>query len=299
MAVSGINGYLVLVQVDISNGLPYYEIVGLPDIIVKESKERVRVAIKNSGYDFFSKRIIINLAPANTKKNGSIFDLPIAIGILNALQIINTTKAKDYVIIGELSLDGKIRRVDGALAICIEMQKLGIKNIILPKGNEKEVCLIDGINIYAVSTLREVVDYLNNFKNIKKSSVMVYDNLIKENIYDIDFSDVCGQENVKRALEISAAGGHNCLITGSPGSGKTMLAQRVPTILPDLTFEEALEVTKIHSLYGQIDKTVGICTKRPYRAPHYSISERALIGGGDIPRARRNYSSKLWGAILR
>lgn len=282
MVMIGINGQLVSVQVDVSNGLPYFEIVGLPDTTIRESKERVRVAIKNSGYDFLSKRVIINLAPANIKKIGSIFDLPIAVGILSSIGIIDKREFNNFIIIGELSFDGKIKRVQEALAICIEIQKLGIKNIIVPAENVEEVKFLKEINIYIASTLEEVVNFFNGETVLKKVETEQYERLIKDEIDNIDFSDVYGQQTAKRALEISAAGGHNCLMTGSPGSGKTMLAQRIVTILPELSLAEALEVTKINSLYGENIKQ--IIYKKPFRAPHYTISENGLIGGGDIPK---------------
>jgi len=282
MAIVGINGQVISVQVDVSNGLPYFEIVGLPDTTVRESKERVRVAIRNSGYDFFSKRIIVNLAPANTRKIGSTFDLPIAIGILSAIGIIENKNFDEFIIIGELSLDGEIKRVKGALAVCIEMKKRGIKNIILPKENIEEVRLVEDINIYGVSTLKEIVDFFNGEECLQKVENISYTTLIENENFDMDFSEVCGQEKAKRALEIAAAGGHNCLMSGTPGSGKTMLAQRIVTILPNLALDEALEVTKINALYG--DDIAKLTLKRPFRAPHYTISESGLIGGGDIPK---------------
>ncbi len=282
MVIIGITGQLVSVQVDVSNGLPYFEIVGLPDTTVKESKERVRVAIKNSGYDIRSKRVIINLAPANIRKIGSIFDLPIAIGVLASLNIVNKEEVEKYVIIGELSLNGEIKRVPEAFAICIEMRKLGLKNIVMPFANGEEVKYLEGMNIYLVRNLREVVDFLNNQRVLEKLKIEKYDRCVEKEKDPLDFSDIYGQELAKRALEISAAGGHNCLMTGSPGSGKTMLAQRMTSILPNLSLEEALEVNKINSLYGENKSKMTL--EKPFRAPHYTISESGLIGGGAIPR---------------
>lgn len=282
MVIIGITGQLVSVQVDVSNGLPYFEIVGLPDTTVKEAKERVRVAIKNSDYDIRSKRIIINLAPANIKKIGSIFDLPIAIGVLASLDIINKDNLDKYIIIGELSLDGEIKRIPEAFAICIEMKKMGLKNIILPFSNGNDVKFLDNMNILLASNLKEVVNFFNNEGTLKKLEIEKYNPDVKNEEENIDFSDVYGQEIAKRALEISAAGGHNCLMIGTPGSGKTMLAQRIISILPNLSLEEALEVTKINSLYGENNSQLTL--KKPFRSPHYTISESGLIGGGAIPK---------------
>lgn len=284
MTLHGLEGFIVDVQVDVAGGLPCWEIVGLPDISIREAKERVRTAIKNSGYEFPSRRIVINLAPATIKKVGSAFDLPIAIAILLATENINEFDFENVAFVGELSLDGNVHSITGILPMCIEAKKLGIKEIVVPKENAKEASIVDGINVIPVSSLNQVVAYLN--KTIKINPEKFNSNeLIKSNqVYNLDFSEVKGQKNIKRAIEVAASGGHNCMLIGSPGSGKTMMARRIPTILPKLSFEEALEVTKIHSVAGNISENSPLIINRPFRFPHHTISKTSLVGGGAIPK---------------
>ena len=298
MALHGLTGYLVNVQIDVSAGLPHWEIVGLPDASVKESKERVRTAIKNSGIEFPSRKITVNLAPANTKKEGSFFDLPIAIGILIATENLQNLDIKNTVFMGELSLDGTLNKINGVLPMCIEALRLGIKRVILPVKNAKEASVVKGLEVIGVKNLSQAIRYLKNEEKILPQQTDIRELLKKDIKYDLDFSEVKGQENVKRALEIAAAGGHNCILIGSPGSGKTMLARRLPSILPDLSFEEALEVSKIHSIAGVLNENSLVFT-RPFRAPHHTISGVALVGGGKIPKPRRNKLSSFWCIIFR
>ena len=283
IALYGLNGYLVEVQVDISTGMPYWDVVGLPDISVKEAKERVKTAIKNSGYEFISRKIVVNLSPADLKKEGTHFDLPIAIGILHSLGKIVQIDS-NIAFIGELSLDGSINKINGVLPMCLEAKRLGINKIILPNENAKEGAIINGLEVLGAGNIKEVVDFLNGKVALQIEQNTSLDLFEKNVEYNIDFADVKGQENVKRALEISAAGGHNCIMIGPPGAGKTMLAQRLPTILPDLNFDEALEITKIYSVAGVLPKESPIITTRQFRAPHHTITQASLIGGGRFPK---------------
>lgn len=282
-SVIGIDSYIVEVEVDISRGLPSFSTVGLAEGAVRESKDRVKAAIKNSGYNFPADRITVNLAPADIKKEGSGFDLPIAIGILAANGIIPHSALTDHLIIGELSLDGSIRPIRGALSMAIMAKEVGLKGIYLPLENAMEAGVVGEINVYPVNALSELVQSLNGIECLVPIQIDP-DFMGTQQNYDVDFSDVRGQENVKRALEIAAAGGHNVLMIGPPGAGKTMLAQRLSTILPNLAFVESLETSKVYSVMGLMPKGKGLVTTRPFRAPHHTISDAGLIGGGQTPK---------------
>ncbi len=280
-AVLGIDAYIIDVECNISRGkLPKFITVGLPEGAVRESKERVLSAIKNSDYRIPLNKIVVNLAPADIRKDGSALDLSIAIGILSAAGYIQKNKINDYVLLGELSLDGSLRAIKGSLPISVSVrQNKNIKGIILPIENAKEASVTGDLDIVAVKNLQEAVDFLNGIflpeKVIINAETLFYQNAK----YLANFSDVKGQKNVKRALEVAAAGGHNLIMVGPPGSGKSMLAKRFPTILPNLTLEESLETTKIHSVAGLLEQNQGIIATRPFRAPHHTISDAALIGG--------------------
>ncbi|MDM7997913.1 MAG: YifB family Mg chelatase-like AAA ATPase [Acidobacteriota bacterium] len=284
-AVFGIKAYPVFVEVDLSSGQKLNLMtVGLPDTTVRESSERVKAALRNCGFILPAQRITINLAPADLKKEGSAFDLPMAVGILGASGCVKTQNLSAYLFMGELSLDGSIRPIKGTLSMAAMARDRGLKHLIVPEANAHEAAVVDGVRAFPVRNLSQVVELLNGKESWIPLAVDRHQLLAQRSVYDVDFKDVKGQYQAKRALEVAVAGGHNIVLIGPPGSGKTMLARRLPTILPPMSFDEAIETTKIHSVAGLLSDRTGLIAARPFRAPHHTISDAGLIGGGSVPR---------------
>lgn len=283
-AVFGIDATTITIEVNIDKGVNFV-LVGLPDSAVKESQQRIKAALGNNGLKYPGKEITINMAPADIRKEGSTFDLPIAVGILAASEQLATEKLEDYMLLGELSLDGGLNPMKGILPIALKAKKEGFKGIILPKVNAKEAAIVGDIKVYGVESLQEVIAFLNDEKQLEATEIDIQKEFLQKlDEFTVDFKDVKGQQNIKRAFEIAASGGHNVILIGPPGAGKSMLAKRLPTILPPMSLDESLETTKIHSVAGKVEVGYGLVTSRPFRKPHHTISDVALVGGGGYPQ---------------
>lgn len=283
-AVFGVEATTITVEVNVDTGVGYH-LVGLPDNAIKESNYRIAAALQNNGFKIPVKKIIINMSPADLRKEGSAYDLTLAIGILAATNQIQAEDLEDFLIMGELSLDGSLQPIKGALPIAIKAKEEGFKGFILPKQNAKEAAIVSGLNVYGVETIEQVINYFDKGEPLEQTIINVEEEFNKSlNFPEFDFSDVKGQESIKRCMEIAAAGGHNIILIGPPGAGKTMLAKRLPSILPPMTLEEALETTKIHSVVGRVKENTGLMAQRPFRSPHHTISNVALVGGGSYPQ---------------
>ena len=283
-AVFGVDATTITVEVNVDKGIGYH-LVGLPDNAIKESNYRIAAALQNNGYKIPGKKITINMAPADLRKEGSAYDLTLAIGILAASKQINGDNIEDFLIMGELSLDGNLQPIRGALPIAIKAREEGYKGFILPNQNVKEAAIVDGLEVYGVDNIKQVIDYFDKGEKLEQTIINTREEFNKSlNFPEFDFSDVKGQESIKRCMEIAAAGGHNIILIGPPGAGKTMLAKRLPSILPPMTLQEALETTKIHSVVGRVKVNTGLMSQRPFRSPHHTISNVALVGGGSYPQ---------------
>lgn len=283
-AVFGVEATTITVEVNVDSGIGYH-LVGLPDNAIKESNFRIAAALQNNGYKIPGKKIIINMSPADLRKEGSAYDLTLALGILVASKQIKAENLEDFLIMGELSLDGSLQPIKGALPIAVKAMQEGYKGFILPKQNAKEAAIVDGLEVYGVDNITQVINYFNKDEALEQTIIDVKEEFNKSlNFPEFDFSDVKGQEGIKRCMEIAAAGGHNIILIGPPGAGKTMLAKRLPSILPPMTLDEALETTKIHSVVGRVKAHTGLMAQRPFRSPHHTISNVALVGGGSYPQ---------------